>query len=104
MESPVNARRRSLPDCAGAVAATTSVRAKPIRRRASFIAGGGLFDRDRLGEAAGLVDVAAAADGDVVGEQLQGHGLEQRRKQLGSGRELEGVVGGGAGGSEEDTA
>src|SRR5262249_23116707 len=32
-----------------------------------------LFDRDRLGEVARLVDIAATLDRTVVGEELQGH-------------------------------
>jgi len=44
-----------------------------------IIAGGAaLFDSDRLGEIAGLIDVATAANGDVVGEKLQWHDLDQR--------------------------
>src|SRR5579883_2269134 len=35
-----------------------------------------LFHRDRLGEVPGLVDVAATAHRDVIGQQLQGHDLE----------------------------
>ena len=41
-----------------------------------------LFHGDRLGEVAGLVYVAAASHGDVIGEQLQGHDLEGRGQQL----------------------
>ena len=37
----------------------------------------GLFDGDGFGQVAGLVYVAAAADGDVVGEQLQGDDFDQ---------------------------
>src|SRR5579875_3204590 len=40
-----------------------------------------LLDSDGLGEVAGLVDVVAAASGDLVGEQLQRHHREQRLQQ-----------------------
>ena len=40
-----------------------------------------LFHGNGLGEVAWLVDVAAAAHGDVVGEQLQRHNLNERREQ-----------------------
>ena len=41
-----------------------------------------LLHGDGFGQVARLVDVAAAADGDVVGQQLQRHNLNQRRQQL----------------------
>ena len=44
-----------------------------------------LFHRDALREVARLVYVAAAADGDVVGEQLQRDDLNERHQQLGRG-------------------
>ena len=37
----------------------------------------GLLDRHGLGEVARLIDVAAAAHGDVIGEQLQRHDLPE---------------------------
>ena len=36
----------------------------------------GLFDGDALGQVSGLVYVAASADGDVVGEELEGDYFE----------------------------
>ncbi len=45
-----------------------------------------LFDGDGLGEVAGLVYVAAAADGDVIREELQGDNLDERREQFEDGR------------------
>ena len=53
---------------------------------------GCLFDRDALGEIPRLIDVAAAADGDVVGEQLQRHDHDDRRQQLGRRRHLDDEV------------
>src|SRR5258706_6813249 len=41
-----------------------------------------LFHGDRLREVAWLVYVAATADGDMIGEQLQGYDLEQRREHF----------------------
>jgi hypothetical protein len=38
------------------------------------------LDGDGFGQVAGLIDVATAAHGDVVGEQLQGDNFEQRRE------------------------
>jgi hypothetical protein len=37
-----------------------------------------LFDGNAFGEVAGLIDVAAAADGDVIGQQLQRNHFENR--------------------------
>jgi len=48
-----------------------------IRERNSLLYG------DGFGEVAGLVYVAAAADGDVVGEELQGDDLHNGRRSLG---------------------
>ena len=56
-----------------------------------------LLDGNAFGQVAGLVDVAAAADGDVVGQQLQRHDLQQRQKQLDRGRDGDDVVGDHAG-------
>ena len=39
-----------------------------------------LLDCNALGEVAGLVYVAAAADGDVVGEELEGDDFEDGEK------------------------
>ena len=49
------------------------------------------FYGDGFGEVAGLVDVAAAADGDVVREELQGDDLEDGQEQFGRGGDVEGV-------------
>ena len=38
------------------------------------------FNGHGLGEVPGLVDVAAADDGDVVGQELEGHDVEDRRQ------------------------
>ena len=51
-----------------------------------------LLDGDGLGEVAGLVNVAAAADGDVVGQQLQRNDLDQRREQFERGRNVDDVL------------
>src|SRR6202167_387972 len=49
---------------------TTMQSARPTRARGG-VATGGLLDGDGLGEVARLVDVEAAAAGDLVGEHLQ---------------------------------
>lgn len=41
---------------------------------------GGLFHGDAFGEIAGLIHVAAAQDGAVVGEKLQRHHREERHE------------------------
>ena len=41
-----------------------------------------LFHRDALGEIARLVDVGATQHGNVVGEQLQRHGVHRRRLEM----------------------
>ena len=51
-----------------------------------------LFDSDGFGQVARLVDVAAAAHGDVVGEQLQRNDFEQRHQKFRRGRQLDEVV------------
>src|SRR5262245_35339879 len=43
----------------------------------------GLFDRDALGEVPGLVHVAAPAQGDVVGEELERDGRQDGGEQVG---------------------
>ena len=50
-----------------------------------------LFHGDGFGEVSGLVYVAATADGDVVGEELQGDDLEDRQEQLWGGGDVDGV-------------
>ncbi len=52
-----------------------------------------LLDGDALGEIAGLVDIAAAANGDVVGEQLQRNHFEQRQQQFARDGDGDDVVG-----------
>src|SRR5438445_3012937 len=54
-----------------------------------------LFDSDGFGEVARLIDVAAAADGDVVGEKLERDDFEERDEKLRRGRKLDDVIGGG---------
>jgi len=61
----------------------TQKRSKPharcrFERRCDF-----LLDGDGFSEVAGLIYVAAAADSDVIGEQLQRHDFKQRQQQLG---------------------
>ena len=43
----------------------------------------GLLHRDGFGEVAGLVYVAASADGDVVGEELQRDYFEDGKEEFG---------------------
>ena len=52
----------------------------------------GLFDRDALRQIPRLVDVAAAAHGDVVGQQLQRNDHHDRREQLGRPGHLDDAV------------
>ena len=47
---------------------------------------------DGFSEVAGLVYVAAAADGDVVGEELEGDYFEDGEEQLGGGGDVDDVV------------
>ncbi len=53
-----------------------------------------LFHRDRLGQVARLVYVAAAADGDVVRQQLAGNDFQNRRQQFRRIGNVKHVVGG----------
>ena len=53
---------------------------------------GTLFHGDGFGEVAGLVDVAAAADGDVIREELQGDDLQDGQEQLRGGGDVDGVL------------
>src|SRR5208282_6786650 len=53
-----------------------------------------LLDGDGFGQVAGLIHVAAAADGDVIGEQLQGDDLQQDCEQFRRGGQLDDVIGG----------
>ena len=62
------------------VEAVECVHQARCRARAGACAGPRSLDRDALGEVARLVDVAAAADGDVVREQLQ----RDRRSRIGA--------------------
>src|ERR1700726_3042714 len=52
-----------------------------------------LFDGYGLSEVARLIDVAAAAYGDVISEQLQRQDLQNRSHELGSGRNFDHVIG-----------
>ena len=51
-----------------------------------------LFDGDGLGEVARLIYIAAAADGDVVGEKLERNNFEKRREELRRGRKRNNVA------------
>src|ERR1017187_6534396 len=52
-----------------------------------------LFDGHALGEIAGLIDVAAAAHGDVIGQELQRHDFQNRREQFMGRRDFDDVIG-----------
>lgn len=52
-----------------------------------------LFDRNRLGEVSGLVDVASFVDGDVVSQQLQRNGYDDRHQTVGDDRNFDDVIG-----------
>ena len=54
---------------------------------------GRLFDGDALGQIAGLIDVAATAHRDVIGEQLQRHDLQNRLQQLAGRRDVNDMIG-----------
>ncbi len=51
-----------------------------------------LFDGDRLGQVAGLVDVGAALEGDVVGEELAGDRVGDAGQFVADGGEVQDVV------------
>lgn len=51
-----------------------------------------LLDGDALGEVARLVDVAASADGDVVGEELEGDDFEDGEEEFGGGGDFQHVL------------
>ena len=53
----------------------------------------GLLHRDRLRQVAWLIDIATAADRDVIRQQLQRNNLEDRRKQFRSLRYVDYMVG-----------
>jgi len=53
-----------------------------------------LFDGDGFGEVTRLIDVAAAAHGDVVSEELKRNDFQHRHEEFGSGRKLDDVIGG----------
>ena len=55
---------------------------------------GGLLDRDRLRQIARLIDIAAAADGDVIGQQLARHDFQNRHQQFRCVGNVEDVIGG----------
>ena len=51
------------------------------------------FNRHRFRQIPGLIDVTAAADGDVIREQLQRNDRENRREQIARWRNLDHVIG-----------
>ena len=51
-----------------------------------------LLNCNALRQVSGLVYVAAAADGDVVGEELEGDYFEDGEEQLGGGRDVDDVL------------
>ena len=53
--------------------------------------GEGLLNGYALSQISGLVDVAAAADGDVVGEEMQGDDFEDGEEQFGGLGDVDGV-------------
>ena len=76
-------------DLAGAVVETLAARRDVMWWVACFT----FLDGDALGQVARLVDVAAAAHGDVIRQQLQRHDLENRQQQLAGVRNGDDVVG-----------
>src|SRR5271170_664285 len=62
-------------------------------RKYSTVTPAKLFNGDGFGEVAGLIDVAAAAYRDVIGQKLQGNDLQQWREKFRRGRHLEDVIG-----------
>src|SRR5262245_40001476 len=52
-----------------------------------------LFHRDALGEVAGLIDIAPAQDGDMVGKELKRDARHERGQQLGRRGHRENVIG-----------
>src|SRR5262245_27144467 len=70
-EAPVTAGGRGRPGCYGPVRARKIERQVENRLRSTARGGPALLDGHGFGQVAGLVDVAAAADRDVVGQQLQ---------------------------------
>jgi hypothetical protein len=54
----------------------------------------GSFHGNGLGQVAGLVYVAAATDGDVIGQELQRNNFEEWNQEFGCGRQFDQVVGG----------
>src|SRR5260370_39257200 len=51
-----------------------------------------LFDRNRFGEVPRLINVATTTDGDVIGQQLQRHDLENGQQKLRRRRYIDEVV------------
>jgi len=56
--------------------------------------GAELLDRHRLGEITGLIDVGALEYGDVIGQQLQGHGKHNRGHTVIGRRDRQGIENG----------
>ena len=52
-----------------------------------------LLNSNGFGEIAGLIDVAAAAHGDVIGKQLQRDNLENRRHEFGGSGNFDYMIG-----------
>src|SRR6267378_3794959 len=50
------------------------------------------FNGDRLGQVSGLIHVATAANGNVVGKQLEGNRLEDRQKEVVGWRNFDVVI------------
>lgn len=80
-------RRRLL--CSGNVAVSCSSRISEYYR--SWKDHLPLLDCYAFRQISGLVDVAAAADGDVVSEELEGDYFQQGQEKLGGGGDVDGV-------------
>src|SRR5256884_2633235 len=81
-----------MPDGASWAVMRRPRRPAPIDRPPGARGGRGLFDRDALRQVAWLVDVAAEAHGDVVGEKLERDDGDERRQELGARRHLDDVL------------
>ena len=66
---------------------------RDLDRVAGVDRGPALFDGDRFRQIARLVDVAAAADCDVIGEKLQRDDFQQRGENFRSRGKLDDVIG-----------
>src|SRR5436309_2358443 len=91
--SPSSTRRLyRMPDGASWAVMRRPRRPAPIDRPPGARGGRGLFDRDALRQVAWLVDVAAEAHRDVVGEKLERDDGDERRQELGARRHLDDVL------------